>query len=69
MSWSARELATISALAAIPGAESQLKSHYAISCNNGITPEQLHAFVAVLAEKCAPDIAANARTVLAQYLS
>ena len=69
LSWSARELATISALAAIPGAESQLKSHYAISCNNGITPEQLHAFVAVLAEKCAPDIAANARTVLAQYLS
>lgn len=69
LDWSARELATISALAAIPGAESQLKSHYAISRNNGITPEQFHAFVAVLAEKCTPDIATNARTVLAQYLN
>lgn len=69
LDWPARELVTISALAAIPGAESQLKSHYAIGSHNGITTAQFHAFVAVLAEKCAPDIAANARAVLAQYLN
>lgn len=69
LDWAARELATISALAAIPGAESQLKSHFAISLNNGITPEQLHAFVAVLAVKCPAEIATNANTVLAQFLS
>lgn len=68
LDWSARELATISALAALPGAEGQLKSHYAISMNNGITPPQLHAFVAVLAAKCSADIAARANTVLAQSL-
>ena len=68
LDWQARELATISALAAIPGAESQLKSHFAISQHNGITPEQFHAFIAVLAAKCSPDMAANAKAVLAQYL-
>lgn len=45
-----------------------LKSHYAIGSHNGITTAQFHAFVAILAEKCAPDMAANARAVLAQYL-
>ena len=68
LDWQTRELATISALAAIPGAESQLKSHFAISQHNGISPEQFHAFIAVLAAKCAPDMAANANAVLAQFL-
>ena len=61
-------LATVSALAAIPGAESQLKSHYAIAMNNGLTADQLHAFVAVLAAKCPGEIAANAQAVLALFL-
>lgn len=68
LDWSARELATVSALAAVPGAESQLKSHYAIAMNNGLTAEQLHAFVAVLAAKCPGEIAANAQAVLALFL-
>lgn len=68
LDWQTRELATISALAAIPGAESQLKSHFAISQHNGISPEQFHAFIAVLAAKCAPDMAANANAMLAQFL-
>lgn len=69
LDWQARELATISALAAIPGAESQLKSHFAISQHNGITPEQFHAFIAVLADKCSPDMAANANAVLASFIA
>lgn len=68
LDWQTRELATISALAAIPGAESQLKSHFAISQHNGISPEQFHAFIAVLAAKCAPDMAVNANAMLAQFL-
>lgn len=68
LDWSARELATISALAAIPGAEGQLKSHFAISLNNGITPAQFHAFVAILAQKCSPEMATRAEAVLAQFL-
>lgn len=69
LDWAARELATISALAAVPGAQSQLKSHFAISLTNGITPEQFQAFIAVLAGKCSADIAENARAVLSQFLS
>ena len=69
LDWPARELATISALAAIPGAESQLKSHFAISHHNGITSEQLQAFIAVLAATCSADMAANANAVLAQFLA
>lgn len=69
LDWPTRELATISALAAIPGAESQLKSHFAISHHNGITPEQFQAFIAVLAAKCSSDMAANANAVLAKFLA
>lgn len=45
-----RELVTISALAAMPGVESQLQSHVKIGMNTGITGEQL-AEVARLIEK------------------
>lgn len=69
LDWPTRELATISALAAIPGAESQLKSHFTISHHNGITSEQLQAFIAVLAATCSSDMAANANAVLAQFLA
>ncbi|BBT70707.1 MULTISPECIES: carboxymuconolactone decarboxylase family protein [Enterobacteriaceae] len=69
LDWPTRELATIAALAAIQGAESQLKSHYTISRHNGITVEQLRTFIAVLAEKCLPAMAENARAVLEQFLN
>lgn len=69
LDWAARELATVSALAAISGAESQLKSHYAIAMNNGLSAEQFHAFVAVLAAKCPSEIATNAQAVLARFLN
>lgn len=68
LDWTSRELATVSALAAIPGAESQLKSHYAIGMNNGLSAEQYHAFVAVLAAKCPCQIATNAQAVLTLFL-
>lgn len=45
-----RELATVSALAALP-AETQLASHLRVCLNTGLTPEQLRAYVAVLAER------------------
>lgn len=41
LSFQQRELATISALASIPGVESQLQSHITIGKNTGITEEQL----------------------------
>ncbi len=41
LDWKTREIATISALAAMTGTESQLKSHIAIGKNNGVTDAQI----------------------------
>jgi 4-carboxymuconolactone decarboxylase len=68
LDWRERELATIAALANIKGVNSQLQAHYAISMNNGITPEHLHDFVTVLETKCGSEVARNAKGVLEQVL-
>lgn len=64
LDWQMRELATISALAALSGVNSQLKSHYSISLNTGLTIEQLRAFVVTLRKKCGNEIAENALNIL-----
>lgn len=69
LTWQERELATIGALANMKGVNSQLQAHYGISMNNGITPEQLHAFVTVLETQCGPEVARNAKDVLEQVLN
>lgn len=68
LSWKQRELATIAALANVPGVNSQLRAHYGISLNNDVTPAELNAFVKVLAEECAQDVADNAQQVLDELL-
>ncbi len=68
LTWRDRELATIGALANIKGVNSQLTAHYGISMNNGVTVEQLHAFIDVLKEKVGPGVAANAEDALEQML-
>ena len=42
LEWADRELATVGAIAAIPGLEPQLESHLKISMNVGLTVPQLH---------------------------
>lgn len=69
LSWRVRELATIAALANLPGANSQLQAHYNISLNNEITPDQLRAFVQILSQDCGEQIAANAAQVLDAVLN
>lgn len=66
LSWQTRELATVSFLAAIPGVSSQLKSHFAISLNAGLTAEQLWLFTAILEQKCGAGMASTARAVLSE---
>lgn len=46
-----REIATISALAAVRGVEAQLKSHISGSRNMGVTYSQSHALPSLLAER------------------
>lgn len=48
LDWKTRELATIAALAALPGAESQLNSHIAIGKLNGVTEEQVKEILAIV---------------------
>lgn len=56
-----RELATIAALAVIPGAEAQLRFHLKAAMNTGLTKGQLHDFVKVLTTKVGQDIADRAK--------
>lgn len=60
LGWPERELATLGALAALPGAESQLASHMRVSRNVGIGETQLELVVAVLRERVGTDVSARA---------
>jgi 4-carboxymuconolactone decarboxylase len=68
LDWQSRELATVGALAAIPGVESQLQSHIRISMNVGLTPAQLRNVADALAEGGAPEAAARTRAALEKHL-
>lgn len=69
LDWPTRELVTISALAAMPGVGSQLRSHYSISLNNGLTIEQLHHFISILEIECEDISTSSAQDILTQLLS
>lgn len=69
LDWQSRELATVGALAAMPGVESQLRSHIAISLNVGLTAAQLHEVAGVLADAGQPDAARRTRAALEQHLA
>jgi alkylhydroperoxidase/carboxymuconolactone decarboxylase family protein YurZ len=55
LEWADRELATVGAIAAMPGLESQLESHLKISMNVGLTVHQLHQVVSGLETAGEPD--------------
>jgi alkylhydroperoxidase/carboxymuconolactone decarboxylase family protein YurZ len=69
LDWQSRELATVGALAATPGAESQLRSHMGASMRVGLTPGQLRQVSEVLAEHGEADAARRATEALTQALS
>ncbi len=68
LDWPSRELATVGALAATPGAEAQLRSHMAASQRVGLTAEQLRELVGVLANAGNIEAAGRARTALDNQL-
>jgi 4-carboxymuconolactone decarboxylase len=69
LDWQSRELATVGALAATPGAEAQLRSHMAASMRVGLTAAQLRQLTQVLAERGDADAAKRASTALTQALA
>lgn len=69
LDWQSRELATVAALAAMSGVESQLQSHVAISMNVGLGERQLRQFVEVLAAHVDADTARRAQAALDKQLA
>jgi alkylhydroperoxidase/carboxymuconolactone decarboxylase family protein YurZ len=66
LDWQSRELATVGALAALPGVESQLQSHVGFSMNVGLTAPQLRQLADGLAQRGHPEAAGRARAAIAQ---
>lgn len=69
LDWQSRELATVGALAAMPGVEAQLRSHLRASLRVGLSPAQLQQLTEVLAERGDAEAARRAREALAQVLA
>ena len=69
LDWQSRELATVGALAALPGVESQLLSHVGVSMNVGLTAAQLREVAQVLERAGQADAAKRTRTALEKHLS
>ena len=69
LDWQSRELATVSMLSALPGAESQLQSHMRVSMNVGLTASQLRQLTQVLADRVDADNARRAREALERQLA
>lgn len=66
LDWQSREVATVSMLSMLPGAEAQLLSHVRISMNIGISPAQLRQLTDVLASRVDAEAARRMREALAQ---
>jgi len=69
LDWQSRELATVAALAAMPGVEAQLRSHMQASMRVGLTAAQLRQLTQVLAERGDKQAAERADAALTQALA
>jgi alkylhydroperoxidase/carboxymuconolactone decarboxylase family protein YurZ len=69
LDWQTRELATISALAAMSGTAGQLQFHLGGAMNMGMTEEQLREFITVIAEKVGKQESEVAGEVLVAVLA
>ena len=69
LDWQSRELATVAALAAMPGVEAQLRSHMQASMRVGLTAAQLRQLTQVLAERGDKQAAERADAALTHALA
>lgn len=67
LDWQSRELATVGALAAMPGVESQLQAHVRISMNVGLSAAQLRSVADGLAQSGLTEAASRLRTALDKH--
>ena len=68
LDWRSREVATIAALATLKGTESQLRSHFAIGLNTGLSEAQLRGLVQVLRNETGAQQAAAAGRILDEVI-
>lgn len=68
LDWQSRELATVSFLSVLPGAESQLQSHMRFSMNVGLTSSQMLQLVQLLSEKVSTEVGQRAHEALDKVL-
>ncbi|MCT6825072.1 carboxymuconolactone decarboxylase family protein [Bartonella apis] len=69
LGYETREVATIAMLAALQGAQSQLKSHYQMGTNTGLEKQDLREIVAILEAKVGPEVGKRASEVLDSFLN
>jgi quercetin dioxygenase-like cupin family protein/alkylhydroperoxidase/carboxymuconolactone decarboxylase family protein YurZ len=69
LDWQSRELATVGALAATPGAEAQLRSHVRASLRVGLSVAQLRQLAQALADAVGPEAGGRANEALTQALA
>lgn len=69
LDWQSRELATVGALAAMPGLGPQLQGHIGASFSVGLTTPQLRQLIQVLAERVNEEAANRASAALDKYLA
>lgn len=67
LDWPSRELATVGALAAMAGVESQLQAHLRIAMNVGLSAAQLRDAAQVLAQRGHADAAARASAAIDRH--
>jgi 4-carboxymuconolactone decarboxylase len=68
LTYAQRELVTISVISAIGGAEPMLRSHFSLSLNVGITPDQLKHFGRVIEPAVGKEKADAAQVILLEVL-
>ncbi len=68
LDFQSREIATISALAAIEGVNPQLRSHFNVGFHTGLTEAHMRSLISVLAVKVGKKEADNAYEVLSKVL-
>ncbi len=67
--WQSREVATVAALATLDGVESQLRSHFGIALNTGLTEAQLRDLIAVVRARIGEDRGDRATEILGEVLA
>ena len=68
LDYTSREIATVSALAAMHGTGAQLQFHMQAAMNVGVTPEQMENILAVLKERLGEEEAENAAGIYRKVL-